>query len=177
MGGAPLSIDNDVQKIIAELNEDLNFETIVSLSCENCPDVVQALNQFAILNPKITNTTIDGGLHPDMINARKVQSVPTIFLNGEEFASGRVSIAKILDKLMKVDKVKVSTKSSNMPLQDVTIIGGGPAGISSAIYAARKGLDVTIIAEKFGGQLTETIGIENFISTPYTTGKELTDDL
>ena len=177
VGGAPLSIDNDVQKIITGLNEELNFEIIVSLSCENCPDVVQALNQFAILNPKITNTTIDGGLHPDMINARKVQSVPTIFLNGEEFASGRVSIAKILDKLMKVDKVKVSTKSSNIPLQDVTIIGGGPAGISSAIYAARKGLDVTIIAEKFGGQLTETIGIENFISTPYTTGKELTDDL
>ena len=112
-----------------------------------------------------------------MINARKVQSVPTIFLNGKEFASGRVSIAKILDKLMKVDKVKVSTKSSDMPLQDITIIGGGPAGISSAIYAARKGLDVTIIAKKFGGQLTETIGIENFISTPYTTGKELTDDL
>ena len=177
VGGAPLTIDPDIQKIIAELNEDLNFETIVSLSCENCPDVVQALNQFAILNHKITNTTIDGGLHPNMIKDRKVQSVPTIFLNGEEFASGRVSIAKLLDKLMKGNNAKVSTKSSNMPLQDVTIIGGGPAGISSAIYASRKGLDVTIIAEKFGGQLTETIGIENFISTPYTTGKELTDDL
>ncbi len=164
VGGAPLTIDSDMQKIIAELNEDLNFETIVSLSCENCPDVVQALNQFAILNPKITNTTIDGGLHQDMIKARKVQSVPTIFLNGEEFASGRVSIAKILDKLMKGAKAKDFTKSSSMSL-------------SSAIYSARKGLNVTIIAEKFGGQLTETIGIENFISTPYTTGKELTDDL
>ena len=86
-----------------------------------------------------------------MIKDRKVQSVPTIFLNGEEFASGRVSIAKLLDKLMKGNNAKVSTKSSNMPLQDVTIIGGGPAGISSAIYASRKGLDVTIIAEKFGG--------------------------
>ena len=129
------------------------------------------------LNPKITNTTIDGGLHPQMIKSRNIQSVPTIFLNGKEFASGRVSVAKLLEKITKNIRVNTPNKTPSIPLQDVTIIGGGPAGISSAIYAARKGLSVTIVAEKFGGQLTETIGIENFISTPYTTGKELTDDL
>ena len=177
VGGVPLTLDTDLQKIIAEINDELNFETIVSLSCENCPDVVQALNQFAILNSKITNTTIDGGLHPQMIKSRNIQSVPTIFLNGKEFASGRVSVAKLLEKITKNIRVNTPNKTPSIPLQDVTIIGGGPAGISSAIYAARKGLSVTIVAEKFGGQLTETIGIENFISTPYTTGKELTDDL
>ena len=177
VGGVPLTLDTDLQRIIADINDELNFETIVSLSCENCPDVVQALNQFAILNSKITNTTIDGGLHPQMIKSRNIQSVPTVFLNGKEFASGRVSVAKLLEKITKNIRVSTPNKTPSIPLQDVTIIGGGPAGISSAIYAARKGLSVTIVAEKFGGQLTETIGIENFISTPYTTGKELTDDL
>lgn len=178
--GTALKLDDSIQKIISSVEEDLKFEVFVSLSCHNCPDVVQALNQFAVLNPKITTETIDGGLYKSLIEERNIQGVPTVFLNGEVFANGKIDTAQLLDKLM--TKYPTITESlaattEELPLQDVTIIGGGPAGIAAAIYSARKGLNVTVIADRVGGQVKDTMGIENLISVPHTTGPELSNAL
>ncbi len=178
--GTALKLDDSIQKIISSVQEDLKFEVFVSLSCHNCPDVVQALNQFAVLNPKITTETIDGGLYKDLIEERNIQGVPTVFLNGEVFANGKIDTAQLLDKLMtKYPNIteSLAATAEELPLQDVTIIGGGPAGIAAAIYAARKGLNVTVIADRVGGQVKDTMGIENLISVPKTTGPELTNAL
>lgn len=152
----------------------MKFEVYVSLSCHNCPDVVQAINQFATINPNISTETIDGGVYPELIEENDIQGVPTVFLNGEVFANGKVDTAQLLDKLMqKYPEIANTGTEEALPLQDVTIIGGGPAGASAAIYAARKGLKVTMIADRLGGQVKDTMGIENLISVPKTTGPEL----
>ena len=176
-GGSKINLDESLIDQIKQIDRKINFETLVSLSCENCPDVVQNLNQFALISNYITNHTIDGNLYPKLVKERDVQSVPTVFVEGEMVASGRISTANIIKKLVERGLIRTKPKKSKLPIQDVVVIGGGPAGVSSAIYAARKGLNVSIVSEKFGGQLTETVGIENFISNPYTTGKELTSNL
>jgi alkyl hydroperoxide reductase subunit F len=172
--GTPLKLDDSVQTIVTNIREPLNFETVVSLSCHNCPDVVQALNQFATLNPHISAETIDGGVYPDLIEERNIQGVPTVYLNGELFANGKIDTAQLLDKLIARDPGITATESDKeLPIQDMTVLGGGPAGVSAAIYAARKGLKVTMIADRFGGQVKDTMGIENLISVPKTTGPDL----
>lgn len=176
-GGSKINLDESLVDQIKQIDRKINFETLVSLSCENCPDVVQNLNQFALISKNITNHTIDGNLYPKLVKERDVQSVPSVFVEGEMVASGRISTANIIKKLVEKGLIRTKPKKSKLPIQDVVVIGGGPAGVSSAIYAARKGLNVSIVSEKFGGQLTETVGIENFISNPYTTGKELTSNL
>ena len=176
-GGSKINLDESLIDQIKQIDHKINFETLVSLSCENCPDVVQNLNQFALISNYITNHTIDGNLYPKLVKERDVQSVPSVFVEGEMVASGRISTANIIKKLVERGLIRTKPKKSKLPIQDVVVIGGGPAGVSSAIYAARKGLNVSIVSEKFGGQLTETVGIENFISNPYTTGKELTSNL
>ncbi len=178
--GTALKLDDSIQNIIKSVGSELRFEVFVSLSCHNCPDVVQALNQFAVLNEKISTETIDGGLYKELIAERNIQGVPTVFLNGEVFANGKIDTAQLLEKLM--DKYpdileNVAANAEQLPLQDVTVVGGGPAGISAAIYAARKGLNVTVIADRVGGQVKDTMGIENLISVPKTTGPELTNAL
>ncbi|OUR77806.1 alkyl hydroperoxide reductase subunit F [Alphaproteobacteria bacterium 46_93_T64] len=176
--GTELKLDDSIKSIISNVQEDLKFEIFVSLSCHNCPDVVQALNQFAILNPKITTETLDGGLYPEIIAERNIQGVPTVFLNGKVFANGKIDIAQLLEKLMaEYPNVTDADKGTQLPLQDVTIIGGGPAGISAAIYSARKGLNVTIVTDRIGGQVKDTMGIENLISVSKTTGPELVGNL
>ncbi|WP_169567875.1 alkyl hydroperoxide reductase subunit F [Sneathiella limimaris] len=178
--GTALKLDNSVQSIVKSVQEELKFEVFVSLSCHNCPDVVQALNQFAVLNPKISTETIDGGLYKDLIEERNIQGVPTVFLNGEVFANGKIDTGQLLEKLMaKYPNIteELAASAEELPLQDVTVIGGGPAGVSAAIYAARKGLKVTVIADRIGGQVKDTMGIENLISVPYTTGPELSNKL
>tara|TARA_A100001035_G_scaffold146857_1_gene115457 strand:- start:574 stop:2202 length:1629 start_codon:yes stop_codon:yes gene_type:complete len=176
-GGSKINLDESLIDQIKQIDRNINFETLVSLSCENCPDVVQNLNQFALISKNITNHTIDGNLYPKLVKERDVQSVPSVFVEGEMVAIGRISTANIIKKLVEKGLIRTKPKKSKLPIQDVVVIGGGPAGVSSAIYAARKGLNVSIVSEKFGGQLTETVGIENFISNPYTTGKELTSNL
>lgn len=177
--GTPLKLDDSVKNIIAGVEETLHFEVFISLSCHNCPDVVQSLNQFALLNPNISTEMIDGGHYQALIKERDIQGVPSVYLNGELFANGKVDTAQLIDKLIQraPPAALASSDQPSLPLQDVTIIGGGPAGASAAIYSARKGLKVTLIADRIGGQLKDTMGIENFISVTKTTGPELSGAL
>ena len=177
--GTPVKLDDSLQRLVASVGEPLRFETVVSLSCHNCPDVVQTLNQFATLNPNISAEMIDGGVYEDVVESRNVQGVPAVFLNGEPFANGKIDSATLVDKLLKQypHLAQSADAGDALPLQDVTVIGGGPAGVSAAIYAARKGFAVTLIAERFGGQVKDTMGIENLISIPETTGPEVVKGL
>ncbi|MFL0811588.1 MAG: alkyl hydroperoxide reductase subunit F [Agarilytica sp.] len=172
--GSEIKLDDSLQHMLARIEDELHFEVFVSLSCHNCPDVVQALNQFALLNGNIRSEMIDGGLFQDLVEAREIQGVPSVYLNGELFANGKVTAAELIDKLIeKYPAITQVGSGETLPLQDVTVIGGGPGGVSAAIYAARKGLNVTMIADRFGGQVKDTMGIENLISVPQTTGPEL----
>ncbi|MDZ7684214.1 MAG: alkyl hydroperoxide reductase subunit F [Gammaproteobacteria bacterium] len=176
--GTDIKLDDSLKSLIRRIDEKLRFEVFVSLSCHNCPDVVQALNQFALLSENITAEMIDGGEFQAVVEERDIQGVPSVFLNGELFANGKVDAAELIDKLMERNPISAEQASSEtLPLQDVLVIGGGPAGVSAAIYAARKGLAVTVVADRLGGQVKDTMGIENFISMPKTTGPELTTAL
>ncbi|WP_417445504.1 alkyl hydroperoxide reductase subunit F [Kangiella sp.] len=176
--GSPVKLDESLKKMVANVKQQMKFEVFISLSCHNCPDVVQALNQFALLNPNIEAEMIDGGLFQDMVKERDIQGVPSVYLNGELFANGKVTAAELIDKLLEKDpSIAQAGAGEKMPLQDVVVIGGGPAGVGSAIYSARKGLKVTLIADRIGGQVKDTMGIENLISIPKTTGPELSGAL
>lgn len=169
VSGRKPKIDDKVIKQIQELKGPLVFETYISLSCHNCPDVVQALNIMSVLNPGITNVMIDGGKFKEEVESKNILAVPVVYLNGEFFESGRVTIEEILAKLgSKADVSDIDGKE-----YDVLVVGGGPAGASAAIYAARKGIRTAIVAERFGGQVMDTMGIENLISTSYTEGPKL----
>lgn len=173
--GTDMKLDESLKSLVAGLDVALHFEVFISLSCHNCPDVVQALNKLALVNPGIKTEMIDGGLYPELIEQRNIQGVPSVYLNGEPFANGKIDTAQLIDKLLKANpgSVKVQEKAS-LPQQDVTVVGGGPAGVAAAIYSARKGLKVTLVADRMGGQVKDTMGIENLISVPKTTGPELT---
>lgn len=176
--GTPVKLDPSLQNMVKNIDQTMKFEVFVSLSCHNCPDVVQALNQFAVLNPNISTEMIDGGLFQELIEERDIQGVPSVYLNGELFANGKVTAAELIDKLLeKAPSITQTSSNDKLPLQDVTVIGGGPAGVSAAIYSARKGLKVTLIADRIGGQVKDTMGIENLISVPKTTGPELSGAL
>ncbi|MEJ2741632.1 MAG: alkyl hydroperoxide reductase subunit F [Gammaproteobacteria bacterium] len=178
MGGMPTKLDDGIHDVIARVDQSLHFEIFVSLSCHNCPDVVQALQQFAIMNHHITAEMIDGGVHPELIHERNIQGVPAVYLNGEPFANGKIDTAQLLHKLIeRLPHLKNTDPITRLPTQDITVIGGGPAGVAAAIYAARKGLAVTIVADRLGGQVKDTQGIENLISVPHTTGPQLVENL
>jgi len=170
VGGHPPKVEPDVIEQIKNLEGDFNFEVYVSLSCHNCPDVVQALNLMAVLNPKVKVVTIDGGLYQDEVNQRQIMAVPTIFLNGEVFGSGRMEIEEIIGKLDTGAAARDATKLSAKAPYDVLIVGGGPAAAAAAVYAARKGIRTGVVAERFGGQVNDTLGIENFVSVLATDG-------
>jgi alkyl hydroperoxide reductase subunit F len=170
VGGHPSKEAADLLEQIRNLDGDFNFETYYSLSCHNCPDVVQALNLMAVLNPRIRHTAIDGGVFQDEISAREVMGVPTVFLNGERFGQGRMELAEIVGKLDKGAAAREAAKLNAKEAFDVLIVGGGPAGAAAALYAARKGIRTGVAAERFGGQVLDTMGIENFISVEKTDG-------
>ena len=176
--GTELKLDSTLVSMIEKINETLHFEVFISLSCHNCPDVVQSLNQFALLNNSISTEMIDGGLFQTLIDERNIQGVPSVYVNGELFANGKIDTAQLVDKLIERFPYLVNADEvEQLPLQDITVIGAGPAGVASAIYAARKGLNVTMIADRIGGQVKDTVGIENLISVPKTTGSQLTANM
>lgn len=176
-GGHPIKLDEGIQRQVKAIDAELSFEVIISLDCHNCPDVVQTLNQFSLLNPKISSEMIDGGTHKAFADELNVQGVPTIFLNRKPFSSGKISVSEIIEKIGKNVEIAPTEAPVDNTLYDVAIIGGGPAAASAAIYTARKGLKVLMLAEKVGGQVAETMAIENLISVTHTTGPELTRSL
>ena len=155
------------------LDGPLHFETFFSLSCQNCPDVVQALNILSALNPNASHVAIDGALFQDEVERRKIMAVPTVFLNGELFGQGRMDLAQIVAKLDTGSVARAAEKIAAKEPFDVLVVGGGPAGAAAAIYAARKGIRTGVVAERFGGQVLDTMGIENFISVSHTEGPKL----
>ncbi|MCB8880917.1 alkyl hydroperoxide reductase subunit F [Acidisoma cellulosilytica] len=177
VGGHPSKLETAMIAQVKDLDGDFTFETYFSLSCQNCPDVVQALNLMAVLNPKIRHTAIDGALFQQEVDARQVMSVPTIFLNGQVFGQGRMGVEEIVAKLDTGAAGREAKKLSAEAPFEVLIVGGGPAGAAAAVYAARKGIRTGVAAERFGGQVMDTMGIENFISVPHTEGPKLAQAL
>jgi alkyl hydroperoxide reductase subunit F len=172
-GGHPPKVDAATIEQIQGLDGQFDFEVYVSLSCQNCPDVVQALNLMAVLNPRIRATMIDGALFQQEVEDRQIMAVPTVFLNGEKFAQGRMTLQEIVAKLDAGSAQREAARLDAQEPYDVLIVGGGPAGASAAIYAARKGIRTGVVTERFGGQVLDTMGIENFISVKETEGPKL----
>ncbi|PPV08648.1 alkyl hydroperoxide reductase [Xanthomonas bromi] len=173
VGGHPSKAAAELIEQVQHLDGDYQFETYFSLSCQNCPDVVQALNLAAVLNPRIKHVAIDGAWFQDEVETRQIMSVPTVYLNGELFDQGRMTLEQIVAKLdtnaAKRDAAKLAAKDAF----DVLVVGGGPAGAAAAVYAARKGIRTGVAAERFGGQVLDTMSIENFISVPETEGPKM----
>ncbi len=176
-GGHPPKIEADLAEQIRDLSGPLRFETYISLSCQNCPDVVQALNLMAVLNPNIHHVMIDGALFQDEVESREIMSVPTVLLNGQPFGHGRMDAAQIVAKLDTGTAARDAEKIKRKAPFDVLVVGGGPAGAAAAIYAARKGIRTGVVAERFGGQVLDTMGIENFISVTHTEGPRMAAQL
>ena len=173
VGGHPSKLGQEVIEQIANLDGEMNFETYFSLSCQNCPDVVQALNLMAVLNPNIKHVAIDGALFQEEVEQRQVMSVPMVFLNGEMFGQGRMDVEQILAKVDTGSSEREAAKLNEKEAFDVLVIGGGPAGAAASIYSARKGIRTGVAAERFGGQVLDTMSIENFISVTETEGPKL----
>ncbi|GAB3038337.1 alkyl hydroperoxide reductase subunit F [Bowmanella dokdonensis] len=176
-GGHPIKQEQAILEQIRNLPGELHFETYVSLSCQTCPGVVQALNLMAAVNPNITNVMIDGALFQDEVSERNVMAVPSVYLNGEVFSQGAITLEKILAKVdVNASKRQAEALKDKAPY-DLLVVGGGPAGASSAIYSARKGIRTGLVADRFGGQVADTVGIENFISVKHTEGPKLVASL
>jgi len=171
--GYPPKVEQDVIESIKGLEGKKRFQTFISLSCHNCPDVVQALNLMAALNPNIEHEMIDGALFQGLVDQYQIMAVPTVILNGEVFGQGRMSVEEIAAKLDTNSSARDAEKLNAKAAYDSLIIGGGPAGASAAIYSARKGIRTGVVAQKFGGQVADTVGIENFISVKETEGPKL----
>ncbi len=177
-GGHPPKVEAELAAQIRAIDpgegRSLRFETWMSLSCHNCPDVVQALNLMAVLNPRVQHVAIDGALFRGEVDARQILAVPQVFLNGEPFASGRMTLEEIVRKVEHAfDSTAAAREAQRLARQetfDMLVVGGGPAGAAAAVYAARKGIRAGVLAERFGGQTLDTLGIENFISVPQTDG-------
>ena len=173
IGGYPPRVEEHVLQQIRALDGDFTFEIYVSLTCHSCPDVVQALNLMAVQNPRIKNTMIDGALFQSEVQERQIMAVPTVFLNGTEFSQGRITLEEILAKIDTSGVEREARKIDAKAPFDMLIVGGGPAGAAAAVYAARKGIRTGVASERFGGQVLDTLGIENFISMKETEGPKL----
>ena len=172
-GGHPPKVDAAVIEQIQSLEGPLDFEVYISLSCQNCPDVVQAINLMAVLNRRVRATMIDGALFQPEVEARQIMAVPSLYLNGQPFGQGRMTVEEIVAKLDKNAAARQAEALKGKAPFDVLIVGGGPAGASAAVYAARKGIRTGVVTERFGGQVLDTMGIENFISVKETEGPKL----
>ncbi|HWA62302.1 MAG TPA: alkyl hydroperoxide reductase subunit F [Caulobacteraceae bacterium] len=173
VGGHPPKVAPEVIEQVRALDDDFAFETWFSLSCQNCPDVVQALTLMSVLNPRIRHVAIDGALFQAEAEARQVMAVPSGILNGAPFAQGRMSLEQILARLDTGAVARAAEAIAGKAPFDVLVVGGGPAGAAAAVYAARKGVRTGLAAERIGGQVLDTMAIENFISVPHTEGPKL----
>ena len=176
-GGHPPKIAPETVERIKGLEDEYRFETYFSQSCQNCPEVVQALNAICVLNRHVRHVAIDGAAFPAETAAREIMAVPSVFLNGQPFGQGRMGLEEILAKLDSGAAARDAERLSARAPYDVLIVGGGPAGAAAAIYAARKGVRTGVVAERFGGQTLDTLGIENLISVPHTEGPKLAREL
>lgn len=176
-GGHPIKLEKEVIEQVAALEGEYSFETYISLSCQNCPDVVQALNMMAAINPQIKHVMVDGALFQEEVYQRDILSVPAVYLNGQAFGQGRMTISEILNKVDSNAGARQAAVINNKEAFDLLVIGGGPAGAASAIYSARKGIRTGIVADRFGGQVQDTMAIENFISVSATQGPKLVASL
>ncbi len=176
-GSHPLKISKEVIEQVRYLEGEFQFETYISLSCQNCPEVVQALNMMAAINPKIKHVMIDGSLFQTEVFDRDIMAVPTVYLNGESFSQGRISLNEILSKVDKNAGAREANALAKKENFDFLVVGGGPAGAAAAIYAARKGISTGLVADRFGGQVSDTMAIENFISVKATEGPKLVSSL
>lgn len=177
VGGHPVAASDEVVEAIRAIDADLNFETYFSLSCQNCPDVVQALNAMSVLNPRIRHIAIDGAVFADEVEARGIMAVPTVFCNGELFDQGRMTLEQIVAKIDTGAAERAAAALRDKDPFDVLVVGAGPAGAAAAIYAARKGIRTGVVAERFGGQVLDTMAIENFVSVTHTEGPALASAL
>ncbi len=177
VGGHPVKIDDALAAQVRNLPGEYRFETFMSLHCQSCPDTVQALNAMSVLNPRIQHVAIDGALFQAEVEAKQILSVPTVYMNGEEFDAGRMSIEQIVAKLDTGASARAAEALKDREPYDVLVVGGGPAGAAAAIYAARKGIRTGIVTERFGGQVLDTMAIENFPSVEYTEGPKLAASL
>jgi alkyl hydroperoxide reductase subunit F len=172
-GGHPPKVEDSVLEQIRGLAGPLRFEVVISLSCHNCPEVVQAVNLLAVQNPGIEAAMIDGGLFREEVESRQIMAVPAVFLNGEPFGQGRMTLEEIVARLDTGAAARAAERLSAQDPFDVLVVGGGPAGAAAAVYAARKGIRTGVVAERFGGQVLDTLAIENLISVPHTEGPKL----
>ena len=177
MGGHPPKEEAELLDSVKALEGSFKFETFFSLSCQNCPDVIQAINIMAALNPGVSHVAIDGAIFREEVETRKVMAVPAVYLNGEPFGQGRMDLSQIMAKLDTGTLARAAEKIAAKEPFEVLVVGGGPAGAAAAIYAARKGIRTGIVAERFGGQVLDTMGIENFISVQHTEGPKLAAQL
>ncbi|MBB3228659.1 alkyl hydroperoxide reductase subunit F [Luteibacter sp. Sphag1AF] len=177
VGGYPPKVTEEVIEQVRNIEGEFHFETYMSLSCHSCPDTVQALNLMSVLNPNIRHTAIDGGIYQDEVTERQIMSVPTVYLNGQPFDAGRMTVEQIVSKIDVGAARRDARKIDEKAPFDMLIVGGGPAGAAAAIYSARKGIRTGLAAERFGGQVSDTVAIENFISVPYTEGPRLVASL
>jgi len=172
-GGHPPRVEADVLEQVRALEGEYRFEIFMSLSCHNCPDVVQALNLMALFNAGVSSTVIDGAVFPEMVEQRRIMAVPAVFLNGEAFGQGRMTLEEILARVDRGAAARQARLLDSREPYDVLVVGGGPAGAAAAIYAARKGIRTGLVAERFGGQVLDTLAIENLVSVPHTDGPQL----
>lgn len=177
MGGHPPKEEVELLDSVKALEGSFKFETFFSLSCQNCPDVIQAINIMAALNPGVSHVAIDGAMFREEVETRKVMAVPAVYLNGEPFGQGRMDLSQIMAKLDTGTIARAAEKIAAKEPFEVLVVGGGPAGAAAAIYAARKGIRTGVVAERFGGQVLDTMGIENFISVQHTEGPKLVAQL
>jgi alkyl hydroperoxide reductase subunit F len=177
MGGHPPKEEAELLESVKALEGTFKFETFFSLSCQNCPDVIQAINIMAALNPGVSHVAIDGAMFREEVETRKVMAVPAVYLNGEPFGQGRMDLSQIMAKLDTGTIARAAEKIAAKEPFEVLVVGGGPAGAAAAIYAARKGIRTGVVAERFGGQVLDTMGIENFISVQHTEGPKLAAQL
>lgn len=173
VGGHPVKISDEQAQQIRDIEGEFRFETYMSLSCQNCPDVVQALNAMSVINPNIHHIAIEGGAFQHEIEERDIKAVPTVYLNGDVFGQGRMTIEDFISKLDTGADAKAAEKLSAKDAFDVLVVGGGPAGVAASVYTARKGISTGLVADRIGGQVLDTMAIENFISMPYTEGPKL----